>query len=463
MSSSSESPASSSATQKTGNGNKKKTSSLAKKAMSQFNSSAPSMSVEKFFTDFTEARRNNVDITLDLGVVDRVAAPYMERAKDHTNYKLLDPDSDTVVRSTFALISFTAIRKLLMTIPDSQNYDVAPLLDFLSQDLMAPRAAITAFDNLGKFELDDYVARLKYHSQDVMRLSIELCKVMDGHPRFAGRFEPPIPSWWERSEEHPTFRWADIITEDVVIGSTSSATWIRNKALKYLELAFDHTWEMTTPEGHKFQVSYPKLKYIDNPELQLLNVTNWLEKLDSHMPEITTVVAAGICTAWVKDWFSVIPFKTLVPEFPDWLPFERPRDVLKHAKIQAISFSGSEVVTFLRAIFEHITMNVPVYNDFLNLAVQPVNRFGNESQLLPLSKEAFKDKIDGSYGLHYQSIKRGSTSRVISKIKNKGRVVSGLIFGLSTEVEVRSNYIANVNGDPDQLRLAYLKSDFKSI
>jgi hypothetical protein len=87
---------------------------------------------------------------------------------DHARFKLRYGSSDDrLARLTRAMISFGAIRKLLMTIPSSQEYEVSEMRDFLRQDLQLPRSAATALDNLGKFEIDDFVCRIKYHSLDV--------------------------------------------------------------------------------------------------------------------------------------------------------------------------------------------------------------------------------------------------------------------------------------------------------
>jgi hypothetical protein len=335
--------------------------------------------------------------------------------------------------------------------------------DFLRQDLQLPRSAATALDNLGKFEIDDFVCRIKYHSLDVTCLAVDMCSFMEAYPRFKGRFPAPRPRWANKDKD---WSWGDIDLNHVVDGSRSSSLYIRELAKGYLEKAFDQTFDvdvkMPDDTTVSMKVSYPRLKMSPNPENQLRNVVDWLHELNQHLPEVKTVIAAGLCSAWQQDWFSPEKFSRLVPEFPDWLPFDGPFDVLNEAKIQRISYGGSELIPFLRAIMDELNDTVPIFNEVFNLVKQPENKFGSPALLVPLKGSDFKDRVMHELHMPLREMIRGSTSRMVMKLKNKGQVVSGLIFGFTSNVEVSDNYLAQVNGDPNTLRKQYLRSDLKN-
>jgi len=62
---------------------KKKTNKVKDLARSKFDSSAPSISAEKFFTEFVERKRANVEIVFDAGIQGRLCDVYVTKAKNH--------------------------------------------------------------------------------------------------------------------------------------------------------------------------------------------------------------------------------------------------------------------------------------------------------------------------------------------------------------------------------------------
>jgi len=448
---------------------KKKTSPMQAKARSTFNASAPSMSVERFFTDFIELKRNNVDIVMDESLQDRISEPYVSRAQDHANYKLRqDVESVDLQSATHALISLTLVRKLMMATPQSEEYELHRFRNIVTSDLYAPKSLIAAVDNVGKFELDDFTARIKYSAQDVFRSMIRMCQVMNRNTKFRNRFTSPI-----MDKGGSSVPWEQVPILSLVITSESSVRWIRDESVKYLDKVYQKTWTVkhsledgTTVE---FEVSYPRLEISMNPDRQLVNVVAWLKKLHEMMPDVDTVVAAGLCTCWKLSWFQRVGhlFSILEPEFPDWIDF-RPYDALRamglyHCDIATDDYDGMSYVGMVREIHRYITSSVPIFAEFLELARQPENKFGTAAQLLPYDPEDLVErKMMGMLQETYQSIRTMAHSTSVSKIKNKGQVVAGLIFGFSKEVVVRNNYLARTNGDPNNIRNQFLKSDFKN-
>jgi hypothetical protein len=448
--------------------NRGKKNSMQNKARSAFNASAGSMSVEKFFTDFTEIRRNNVDIEMDLGFQERLAAPYADRAKEHSTYVLQLEQEEDLPKATSALISIGIARKLMMTIPESQSVEVSALSDLLSFDLYLPKASIAAIDNLGKFEHDNLVCRMKYQVQDTARILLKTSKLMNTHSRFRGRFlPPPGPQNYDGTPKWPN-GWTDFKIDNVVVPSKGSASWIRDQAQVFLDKAYERHWEVPygpeDDEGNqaRINVSYPRLPVSKSLEAQLRNVTDWLGLLSVDMPDVEVVVAAGICTAWDHFWFNISHWDDAGVAFPDWVP--QPDTVLDIVEVCVVRLGQVDLRRQISMINDYLVVLGPVLDQFLDRAKQPENKFGSAAQLISIpevnktSKNSF-----GLVGATYQAIKRGTQGRAFVKVTNKGLVTMGSIFGFTKKVEVNENYLAMVNGDPDTLKLQFVRPDFKNV
>lgn len=454
-------------------GNKKKNPTR-EKARSMFDASAGSISVEKFFSDFVEKKRNNVEITFDHTSVARVAAPFVTKARDHAQHRLRqEADSEDFQSSTFALISFTAIRKMLLSVPASEKFELGRFKNFTDVEWFGPKSVIAAVDNIGKFEHDDMIARIKYNSQDIFRLMMDTCKVMDRHQDYNGKFASPVAL-------QP---WEDLDTSKLVITSDSSVRWIRDKAKDYLDRAMAHTWNVVVrgpdrdddgneiePWEENMQVSYPHLDYNPDPDKQLRNVLEWLPKLNARMPHILTLISAGFATCWKLIYFQRIGhlMNRIERNLPDWYT-DRPYDILTrlgihHCDISTDDYDGDGYVGFVNEIHRRLITMRTDFNQFLEMAKQPDTAFGSPAQLLVYNSE--NDYVDrdviGIEGMTIGGMRSDSQAESMFKLKNKGQVVAGLIFGFTKKVEMFNNYLARVNGNPNTLRDNYLKSDFKN-
>lgn len=440
-----------------------------------FDASAGSISAEKFFTDFVEKRRNNVEITFDQAAVGRIAAPYVERAKEHAQYRLQRPaNEEDLQATTVALVSFTAIRKMLLAVPASEQYELGRFKTIKDVEWFAPKSVIAAVDNIGKFEHEDFVARLKYNSQDIFRLMMETCKVMDRHQFYGGKYSSPVQN----------VDWEDLDTSTLVITSESSARWIRDKAREYLKTAFAHHWTVTItgndppedeggdpiPWQQEVEVTYPNLPFDDDPDKQIRNVLDWLALLNNRMPFIRRVVAAGFATCWKLIYFQRIGhmFRNIEDRIPDWFN-DRPYDILTelnlhHADVATDDYDGTSYVGFVNEIHRYVINKRVDFNQFLELAKQPDTAFGSPAQLIVYKKDSdFTNKeMFGLAGSFVANVKNDAQAESVVKIKNKGQTVSGLLFAFSSKVEVSDNYLSRVNGNPTTLKNNYLKSDFKS-
>jgi len=413
-----------------------------------------------------------VDIVFDTGVQGRIAEPYITKAKDHATARLSQPANKTDLQSlTFALISFTLIRKLLISIPASEEYEMGRFKDIARTDLWAPKSVISAVDNVGKFEYEDKTARLRYNSQDIFRMMMVTCQVMNQHSDYSDSFASPV------LQDAVTVPWEEVDVSRLVITSESSVRWIRDEAVTFLNAAYKTTWKMEMPRDPNhpdapvvsFDVSYPRLEISTNQDKQLDNVIAWLGKLNAAMPAVEYMICAGFATCWKLVYFQRVGHLMTILErsVPAWITF-RPYDILvklglHHCELSSDDYDGTAYVGFVKEIHRRIISSVSVFTEFLELAKQPDNKFGTAAQLLPFKKGMFAERaFVGMEDYSYQRMRSDAQSDCITKIKDKGLVTAGLIFGFSREVIVSDNFVGRVNGDPNLIRTSYLKSDLKN-
>jgi len=448
---------------------KKNTNKAKEAARSMFNASAPSISAEKFFTDFVEKKRNNVEIVFDGSVVGRIAEPYVTKSRTHAQNKLNQPrdgeGSDDLQCSTHALISLAVIRKMMMTIPASEEYELGRFSDIVKTDLFAPKSAIAAIDNIGKFEYEDKVARIKYNSQDIFRQMMFMCQLMNNHSDFNAMYSSPV------TVDGITIPWDEVDVTKLVITSESSVRWLRDEAANFLNQAYKTTWDasVTTDSGpYVMKVSYPRLEIVADREKQVKNVVAWMALLHPKMPAVAQVVAAGLATCWDLLWFQRLghKFENIIKGLPKGL-VNRPFDVLTvlglyHCDISTDDYDGTSYVGFVKEIHRRNNGMVADFSEMFELARQPDNKFGSAAQLLPYRPQDLRaSTFIGLDSVDLFKLRSDAQSICVTKIKDKGLVSAGLIFGFSKSVSVIENYIGRVNGDPNSIRSSFLNADIK--
>ena len=449
----------------------KRTNKTKLDARSKFNPSAPSISAEKFFTEFVEKKRNNVEIVFDVGVQSRIADIYVTKARNHAINKYQSVNNDLQC-STFALISIALCRKLLLSTPDSEEYEVGRFRSIWKTELMAPKSAIAAISNVGKFEFEDKVARLKYSSQDVFRMLLTTCKVMNQHSSYRNNY---ATGYHDADGE---VGWDDVDTTRCVITSESSVRWLRDEAIKFLDVAYMNTWQVDfspppTPEVPDppiiaMEVSYPRLKIVDDADKQLQEVVAWLGRLHAGMPGVQYVIAAGFATAWKLVFFQRVGhlFSNLVRGLPDWIN-NRPIDVLTtlglhHYDLSTDDYDGLSYFGFIHEIHNHVLTNTAFYSEFLELAKQPDDKFGTAAQMIPYNRTDFAEAVFVGLPLFtYERLKSDAQAITVVKLQDRGAVTAGLTFGFARDVKIVPNFIGRLNGDPNNIRTQYLKPDLK--
>jgi hypothetical protein len=451
----------------------KKDSPLRQEAKAKFNASAPPMSSDKFFSDYTEIHRNNVDIKFDPTVVDRLASGYVKQADDFANYSMAPREDHDVQAITHSLISMATIRKLMLSAPQTELSDIARFKDISDHELFIPKNLAAILASIGKFEQDDFVARLKYNVQDIYRQLLSMCKIMDTHTRFHGRYFSPIPQYDDDGEFVAWMPWAEIDPNQVVLPVESSTRWLRDQAQVFLDDAYSQDWQVPVvvegqPDPVQIRVSYPRLEISPNPETQLRNVSAWFNKLSEHHPNVNQVAAAGLCTAWQSFWTRQHdePIRNFAPNLPEWFNLTA-SELLSELGVhiwspnRALMLAGNDTISMIQDIHSSIKEFHPQFLQFLDLVKMPDDKFGTDAQMFAMDPDDFVVKpLVGLPNKTFQSPRAEASAVTIAKFKNKGNAVLGLTVGLSTAVEVKNNYRARLNGTASTILRQMVAPDF---
>jgi hypothetical protein len=450
----------------------RKDSRLRQDAKSKFNASAPPMSSDKFFSDYTELHRNNVDVTYDDTFIDRVAAGYVNQANMFAQHERRG-DDENYQAMTHSLISMATIRKLMLSAPQTELSELSRIRDIADHELFVPKNLAAVLSSLGKFELDDFVARIKYNVQDVYRALLATCKIMNRHSDFRGRYFSPLPIFDDHGDIEGWKPWDQVDPSKVVLPAESSTRWLRDQAKTFLEEAYLQDWEVMIPgpdggPAVPIRVTYPKLPISKNPETQVRNVAAWFAKLSEHHPNVHVIAAAGLATAWQTYWTRQAddPIRDFA-DLPEWYD-STARDVLTELGLDlwspssALMLAGNDTISMIRDIHLAVKDFHPHFTQFLDVTKMPDDKFGSEAQMFALDPVDYVEKpMLGLANKTYFEPRVETSATTIAKFKNKGNAVLGLVAGLSTKVEVRNNYRARANGSPATILRTMLSPDYR--
>lgn len=455
--------------------NKKKNNKQRTDARAKFDASAPSMSVERFFNGYNETKRNNVDVVLDPTLQDRLAQFYVSKAHTYAMSQLDLP----VVRArdlcakTHALVSLTLARKLLLSVPQSEDIEMARFKFIREVELMAPKSLISVVDNVGKFEEDKFRGRLKYGNLDLFRIIVHTCKVMNNHSDYNNRYYTPYNGI---GDNRP---WPEVNEDELVNVSESAVRWIRDKAVEFLNNAYQTTWEVILPQPPpgdgqppppeiRMNVTYPHLRVSDNYQAQVANVAAWLALLNDNMPNVDVMIAAGLSTIWKLMWLQrpADPFNLMGERFPDWINLLTPRQVLNTLGLVLVEtgiFDDADQtwISMIKEIHREVSSDQALFSRFLDLAKQPDVKFGSVAMMYPYNREDLLVRPMIGLPYNYSQVRQGAQSRVVIPWTNTGSVVAGLVGGFTSSVSLTPSFLAQLNGSPDNLLTQVLKPDVR--
>lgn len=432
-------------------------------ARSDFNANAPRISLDSHFNGYIEVSRGDVQITYDTGFLDRLAQNYLDKVIEYkvsqTQYSNADNDLEA---TTYAVLGFGVIRKLLLSAPSSGQLELSKLSYIRKAELFVPPASASAIDNLGKFDYGDSVCRLRYHEQDIYRTCFKIMKVASYHSFFD---QQPCPTHFSTPGVESN-NWNDLDPDKLVFPLSSSVRWLREESLEFLRRAYDYHWR---PEGFNYDVSYPKLVYDESAEKQLNNFISWIALLHADMPNVVDVVRAGLVSCWRLEW-SRFPDRNFQNHLGDRCPALisgwTPSEVLGHLGVTILQFNWGGLVVndwiqYLQDLHSYvISQSVPMLSRVFKFVRQPDNAFGSAAQLLAVSDEEKLPERAGACSIvPFRRILAQSECDAHYKVKEKGLVVAGLVFGFSKKVIRRDTYRAILSGDANNFKAQYLASD----
>lgn len=450
-------------------------------ARSSFNPSAPKMSIEQFFTGFLSTENQNVEYEMDLNVQERIAEPYLAKARDYAERHLSQDSNQRNLQSlTYAMISIGMVRKLMKSLPNSEESELSRFQHLSKADIFLPKSSIVAIDALGKTTEGNLTVRLAYHSQDMFRLLLKMCKVMNYHDDFHGSYVPPIAD----------VEWADLDVTRIVTVSKASAKWMRAMAPAFLEQAYRNHWtvimeipvdpipnpnpnlppEQQPPRRVEMEMSYPHLPIMDNEQDQLREFLAWIVRLNPEMPNVRLVLAAGFATIWKKRYFERVEhlIHNVERDLPPWFPNLgiRPLDLLNLLNVFLVPVAedvelNTSYIAMIKDIHQAVLDNQYAFNGFLDLARQPDSDTGTLAQILEFRANDFRNReVVGFPELNYYRMIDGATAKSYFSIPNNGAASLGLAFGYSMSVRMIKSRTSRLQGDPDSIRRQFIRTDF---
>jgi len=451
----------------------KKTNKNRAKARAQFDSSAPIIPLERFFSDFQEIRRNNVHVELEPSLLDRLAVPYVDKASDYCDIRLLEEThaKTNIIRATHAMVGFGLVRKLVKSAPASVQPNLTTFKFVADNELYIPPALATAIDAIGKFSTDQFTVRLEYVEQDIVRNTLRILKSLTGHTQFADRYQVGCTSI--ALSTLPT--WDNLNPEVVLYPSISSCRWLRDHGQKMLAETAYKSFDATVKVGNvemEMKVSFPHLQLSSSRSVQLANIITWIGSLNAELPGINILVAAAVFQIWTPLFFTRMsdPIRTVEPGLTGWVGELTPLSLLRAAELSVLhTIRNTEGkpnwIHFLRDAHAYISgYSRSTFDKFLKLTKQPDTQFGTMAQLLEMDGKAWtQDSSRTVPDFSYRNQRSDMSATCLFKFHEKSLVTSALLFGYSKRVWYTNNQSARLNGSIPSTRLAYVSTDFVSL
>lgn len=446
-----------------GSGQKQDKRKNRQKARSQFNASAPTVSVDKFFGDFTQTKRHNVDVEVDLTVSERIEDSYAERALEYAEFlgNLPARRVDMVIDARL-VVQATLLRKMVLSTPASKQTEVAKYASLMKTELQSFPSVISAFANIGKFEFDDFVVRLKNNVINIHRFSLVLCITALDHRAFQGRYGDRVIN---------QLRAVDDISK-VVFGDRASVEWLHEEANKYFEDVRKTDFPVTDANGNTFRVTYPYLRIEHEYEHMKRNLLEWFGKLHAAMPGIDGAVNAGFAALFPQAWFDIGNYQKSIPEldddFPAWIT-TTPKKIIEGLGLTMIRYRDiipamTGYLDILADVFSHLGSVPAGLGGVFKFAKMPDDAFGSRAQLVVVDDSQMVDVPHRFLPRDpYLELRNNAFGHSMFKVKEKGLVSTAMMFGLSRSAKLSEMYEARLNGSIASIRKAYLSSDFKQI
>jgi len=430
------------------------------KARSQFDSSAPKISVDRFFSDFTQNKRNNIEFDFDFEALKRLDAVYLPKVKEFADFSSReDFNSNVLVAQMRLLIRCVIFRKMVLSTPESQKTFIAKY-DFVKYiDLFAPPSLLAAVENIGKFEFDDFVGRIRNNVHNIHLMAIEIVK-----QAFT------IDSIRNSYDDFLVVKIRESTFSNCFFKEKSSVDIIRQRSKKFLDDLYEQDFEVQL-ENAQCRLSYPRLKLSSDDAEQVTYLVEWFNKLHGAMPEVNAATTAGLAMIISERWFSGVNFNralnVLYPDLPDWVDLT-PSEFIHRLEYKQFNYNApsdfqQNYLQALQEVFSYVQdVRSSQLNSIIKFSKMSDNAFGTKSQIVVVPDKCFDDKALLPYeDVAYFEAKPSVYAECLFKLKEKGLVTNQLIFSFTKNVEYKTIYEARLNGNVLNTRYMYLNPDFR--
>jgi len=432
------------------------------KAESQFDSTAPPKTLEKYFSEVIDEDRENVDIELHLDIDDRLIDGYDDKIETFVELQPYSDDKSTNLTTQrtsdlFAMSNLAIAKKLWTSTPDSERTSVDHLKYLRNYNVDLPKAMNIAIDHLGKITDEEWICRIRWNSLTIERFIFRGLQKASFNSDFATTYLPKITNL-------DAFQKIDV--SKVFTSSNESVLWLRDYAEKALTDIMTREFKVTVGDAQdEILVCLPQLRFTNDYDQDRVNILNWMGKLNVNYPHWKFSINAAILRLINAQWIERRSTKISVldPIFENTVWKDLTLDEvftnlgLSHMKDVAGLNLRDQSASFL---FYYQKRSLPLLKRVFNMSqANQSSSFGSKAQLIIMSSEnsnVFKKK---HHSLNL--IKNAPEGSSVFRLKDKSSIVHQLIYGFTRAVRVRENYKYRLNGSPDSIKSSNLASDFK--
>lgn len=431
------------------------------KAESQFDSSAPPKTLEKFFSEVIEEKRENVDIDLHLDIDQRLIDGYDDKIE---SFMELQPFNDTKAddlsfrrtQDLSAMVNLAIAKKLWTATPDSEKVPVEHLKYIRNYNVDLPKAINVAIDHLGKITDEDWICRIKWNSLTIERFLFRGIQNAAYNDDFAKTYL--------HVKDLDGFK--KIANDYLITTSSDSVQWLRDHSFTVLKKLMSTEFQVKIGSGNdRIIVCMPQLQFSNDIDEDRKNIILWMNKITVNHTNWESAINAAIIRLATPYWIDKRDRKlSLIDEMFDntlW------KDVTMSSVLKSLEITHIDDIEGFKLrdatgsfLFYYQKKSLPLFRRIFNMsAANQSSSFGSKSQLIVLDSKNFKilDKVK-------RKINQVSTSAEgssIFKVKDKSAIVHQMIYGFTRNVEISENYKYRTNGSPNSIKSTNLSGDFR--
>jgi len=432
------------------------------KAESQFDSSAPPKTLEKFFSEVIEEKRENVDIELHLDIDDRLIDGYDEKIESFVELQPFTEEKSLPLiarrqQDLKAMCNVAIAKKLWTATPDSEKTQVEHLKYLRNYNVDLPKSINIAVDHLGKITEEEWICRIKWNSLTIERFLFRAI--------ISASYNSDFADTYLQIKDKDAFQQIDV--DSVITTSNDSVQWLRDRSKIVLKDIMSKEFEVKIGTGNdRIKVCMPQLEFSKDVEVDRANVIAWMNKITVNHVNWETAIGAAIIRLITPQWIE--RRKSKLSDIDDMFIDTLWKDVtiskiFKDLKIYHIQdIEGFKLRDATGSfLFYYQKKSLPFFKRIFNISsANQSSSFGSKSQLIVLTgknnyrildKRATKLNLVGSSA-------EGSS---YFKVKDKSAIVHQMIYGFTKSLEISENYKYRTNGSPDSIKSTNLSSDFR--